>query len=385
MATKKGTMQKTSKTGVYRYISANDTKKKPDECYYIKFKLGGKQKLEKVGWSTEGYTIAFAEQLRSTRLQEHRHGKYIEHPTTLDELWPNVKRWFEANRKDAQNPIRHYRMYIQPHFGHWSAQNITKGDLNEFLLDIKEKELADQTIVHVMNTFRRIFKLSIDMGWYQGQNPFEGFGKYLPKPNNQRVRFLTQEEADLLLNELAEIDDDAYDLAIIALATGMRLGEIFKLRRQHINLEGEIIRIPDRKDKRTGTAYITPPIKEVLDRRSGYTDYLFPRYVGVGNKPPRLFTKTVDRLFNEGITDAQHKVTFHTLRHTFASWLVMRGWPLYVVRDLMGHKTIQMTERYAHLAPDQKREASTDLSQLFGTFEQESYQSKLLHLSAYKE
>ena len=50
-------------------------------------------------------------------------------------------------------------------------------------------------------------------------------------------------------------------------------------------------------------------------------------------------------------------VTFHTLRHTCASWLVMEGVPLFEVSKLLRHASIQMTERYAHLAPDHLRDA----------------------------
>jgi integrase len=65
---------------------------------------------------------------------------------------------------------------------------------------------------------------------------------------------------------------------------------------------------------------------------------------------------------NEGVTDARQKVVFHTLRHTFASWLVMRGVPLYDVAKLMGHNTIVMTQRYGHLAPDRLMASAAGLS-----------------------
>jgi integrase len=61
--------------------------------------------------------------------------------------------------------------------------------------------------------------------------------------------------------------------------------------------------------------------------------------------------------FNEGITDKRQKLVFHSLRHTFASWLAMQGTPIYTIAQLMGHKSITMSERYAHLSPDHKKEA----------------------------
>lgn len=370
-------MIKTKTPGVYKYVREKDNKAKPDECYYIKYKLGSKQKTEKVGWKSDGYTVAFAKEVRNERLQQYRHGEFIEQATTIDDLWPNVRRWMENNRKSAKDPIRQYNMYIQPRFGHRVVKDITKGELNEFMLSIKELGRSEQTILHIMNTFRRIIKLSIEMDWYAGKNPFDGFSHHFPKPDNQRVRFLTHAEVEQLLDRLIEIDDDAYDLACIGLWTGMRLGEIYKLRWQHINFDGGVIRIPDRKNKQTGTAYITDAVQAILDRRKGYEDYLFPRYKGAGNKPPRLFTKTVDELFNKGITDPRHKVTFHCLRHSFASHLAMKGWPLSIIRDLLGHKSITMTERYSHLMPDQKRDAVKSLDGVFDTSSRDNYRANL--------
>lgn len=64
---------------------------------------------------------------------------------------------------------------------------------------------------------------------------------------------------------------------------------------------------------------------------------------------------------NRGIKDRRERVCFHTLRHTFASWLVQKGYPLAMVGNLLGHKDIKMTMRYAHLAPNQARLAVSSL------------------------
>lgn len=61
------------------------------------------------------------------------------------------------------------------------------------------------------------------------------------------------------------------------------------------------------------------------------------------------------------ITDARQRVVFHSLRHTFASWLVQNGTPLYTVAKLMGHSTLEMTQRYSHLAPDTLKKAALSL------------------------
>ncbi len=76
--------------------------------------------------------------------------------------------------------------------------------------------------------------------------------------------------------------------------------------------------------------------------------------------------------FNKGITDNRQKVSFHTLRHTFASWLAIQGTSLYEIKELMGHKSIEMTERYAHLMPNVKLKAVNKLADDFVSFLTES-------------
>jgi site-specific recombinase XerD len=61
--------------------------------------------------------------------------------------------------------------------------------------------------------------------------------------------------------------------------------------------------------------------------------------------------------FNDGVEDTRYRVVFHTLRHTFGSWLAIRGESLQTIKELMGHRRISQTQRYAHLSPDMKRQA----------------------------
>jgi site-specific recombinase XerD len=75
----------------------------------------------------------------------------------------------------------------------------------------------------------------------------------------------------------------------------------------------------------------------------------------------KVYRLIADKLFNEGVTDRRQKVTFHTLRHTFASWLVENGTSLYSVKELLGHANFSMTQRYSHLAPDGLREAAKSI------------------------
>jgi len=92
-------------------------------------------------------------------------------------------------------------------------------------------------------------------------------------------------------------------------------------------------------------------------------DYIFKNKNGEKIETiSQSFARSVNRLkFNEGVGDRLQMVTFHTLRHTFASWLAMQGESLVTIRELMGHKSFEMTKRYAHLIPDHKKAAALNL------------------------
>ncbi len=85
----------------------------------------------------------------------------------------------------------------------------------------------------------------------------------------------------------------------------------------------------------------------------GKSELVFPGKNGKKRKQmSKTFERTVEKLgFNDGVQDRRQKLTFHSCRHTCASWLVQAGIPLFTVKEIMGHSTIALTGRYSHLAP----------------------------------
>ena len=186
-----------------------------------------------------------------------------------------------------------------------------------------------------------------------------------PKVDNTRQRYLTKEEANLLLATLKAENEQLWQISLLSLSTGMRAGEIFRLRGEHINLVERSIRIVDPKNGKNRNAYIP---ETAFDMLKGclleHGRLVFPTALGNPYRViPKPFRRIVKELgFNAGLTDPRDQVVFHTLRHTFASWLVQKDQPLFVVSELMGHTSLTMTKRYAHLSPERRSVATSVLN-----------------------
>jgi len=210
---------------------------------------------------------------------------------------------------------------------------------------------------------------------WSGENPCKGVA--FPSPNNARQRFLSPEEAAQVLESLRRRSEQVARIAALSLYGGLRLGEVLGLTWSNVDLTNGIIFVQDSKNKESRPIFTTEPIKQVLAELTpgAPADPLFK--TTAGNPVQQLsksFSLTVKELkLNEGISDRRERVSFHTLRHTCASWAVMAGVPLYLVSKALGHKTLTMTARYSHLSPDSHRaafEAVAQNSKMIGALHQ---------------
>jgi integrase len=372
-------MEKTKYMGVYSRESAGKRMKgnKLDICFYVTYRKEGRLIWEKVGWQGEGYSPKLASDIRSERLRMIRHGEELPKEKTkiprFSEMARSYLEWAKENKaRGGRDDSYLYKNHLKGPLANKRLNEITSFDLERLKSNLTKKELSPASVKHCLVLVREIYNKTREWGKYQGTNPVKGVK--MPTLNNQRQRFLSYAEADNLLAELKKVSESVHDQALISLHCGLRAGEIFNLRGQDLDFENGLIRIMDPKNKANRTAYMTQAVREMLKARlpENLNDLIFKdRWHGEKIESiSKTFQKAVDTLgFNKGVEDPRHRVVFHTLRHTFASWLALEGNlggnSILTIKELLGHKSLAMTERYSHLIPDMKKQAVLALEQSF--------------------
>jgi site-specific recombinase XerD len=364
----------------YRLHSTRKHGIKRDKYFAIRYQAQGKRIEEGLGWSSEGWT----EEKAALKLAELKTAAKIgEGPARLAE-----KREIEEKRKQAEKEAQeqaerenitfgcyfentYFPIYevgrkkestrkAKEHFTNWIEPVIGKTPLKEvksFAIEKIKKNIlaagnAPRSLQYVFATIRQAWNMARRDGLVMSDSPTKQVK--VPKVDNKRIRFLSHAEAETLLEVLRNKDRLAHDLALLSLHTGLRVGEMVNLKWNHIDLGRGIINVVDPKGGEGRAAFMTEKVKVMFEamKRRKPEDYVFIRSDGEHLKEmPRVFFEVVkDMGLNQDITDSRQKIVAHSLRHTYASWLVEAGVDLYTVKELMGHSVITMTERYAHLS-----------------------------------
>ena len=233
---------------------------------------------------------------------------------------------------------------------------ITSYDVEKFKSE-RIKEVSPATVNRAMAVLKSMFNRAIEWGKAKN-NPCKAVKLF--KESAPRLRFLEKEEIEKLL---ANCSKHLKPIVIVALNTGMRKGEILGLKWHDIDIQRNIIHLFDTKNSEKMEVPINDIVQRTLIAVPKHPDspYIFCNTKGEPFYNVRKsFSTTLDK---SGIINFH----FHDLRHTFASQLVMAGVDLNTVRELLGHKSLEMTLRYSHLSPDHKKRAVDVLSRQMDT------------------
>jgi integrase len=378
------TWKTTSVKGIrYREHPTRKHGVKADRYFCIRFQSNGKRVEESLGWASDGWTLDKATTLLAglreaarkgegpQRLQEKRdlaeRKRIVREEAKLQEerenipfetVWEQYRAHSKTTGKVPDTLRREknlYEYWLKPVLANRPLKMIAPIDLERVKSNMTKAERAPRSVQYALAVVRQVFNYADTNDLYHGPNPARKVKIKLG--DNRRQRFLSQEEAVLLLTECKRRSPDLHDMVLLSLHTGLRASEIFRLTWARLDFSLNRITVSNTKNGDTRYTYMTGAVRDMfLSRRENAKDgqeLIFPAHgerVSVSN----AFDRAVEALkLNVGISkkDRANRIVFHSLRHSFASWSAMAGTPMHTLAELMGHRTLAMTMRYSHLSP----------------------------------
>lgn len=293
------------------------------------------------------YTVNQGKEPEITRIKNH----------AFKDLADEYKKWAEGRQNSAK--VKEY--VINSHLAQFNAFPLRRFNTalaEQFQTELIGKEFANAYVNKVINILKHMFSKAVEWEMVE-EDVLRRVRKVRMLRENKRLRYLTFEECSTLIEAC---DKHLKPIVITALNTGMRRGEILGLKRSNLDLTNGFILLDKTKNGERREIPINATVKAIFQAAPRRLDsqYVF-HHPGDGTPYTDIkhsFTKACNAA---KLTDLH----FHDLRHTFASHLVMSGVDLATVKELLGHKDIKMTLRYAHLAPSHKMKAVDILNDAF--------------------
>jgi len=259
---------------------------------------------------------------------------------------------YAKKKRSWKDTDRIYLKNLAAFFGHKYLSDVTSMTVQKYRLQRQEQRTPRGNIVSVATVNRELSCLRCLFGraieWeYLKENPVKKIK--FEKENNRRVRFLEKDELKRLLDVSKPV---LKAVILLAVNTGMRRDEIRTLKWRDIDIQRGIITLRTTKNGETRRVPLNSTAKEVLLGLSKHPEgpYVFYKKDGTTFCNRQAFETALRR------ADIQD-FRFHDLRHTAASYLAMAGVDLNTIREILGHKTIDMVLRYAHLSPEHRSRA----------------------------
>jgi integrase len=289
--------------------------------------------------------------------------------------------WRLLNRKNAQADLARVKVNFLQGFGKLPLQGITPLLIEKWRSKKLSKGTKPATVNRDINILKSALAKAVEWGFIES-NPLTTFKpvkvdklakvRYLDKEEIERLRrVLDEREASLIEGrrsanewrrdrEYPELPADSLDymrsLILLSINTGLRRGEILSLTWENVVLDMAVLTVVGDTAKSGKTRHIPLNAEALNILREWRQRTLSQRFVFSGKDGEKL--KSVKKAWTRILKLAQiKKFRWHDLRHHFASRLAMGGVDLNTIRELLGHSDIQMTLRYAHLAPQHKAKA----------------------------
>jgi site-specific recombinase XerD len=329
-------------------------REKGSGIYWVRFvDVDGKRKARCVGIFSDAVDFYEAEKVRIRRrivapVAGHRGVRF-------GQLIDDAVKHIETSHRDQRNFSQRLEM-VREQFGHRVVESITPAEIADWFATMtEERKWEPATVNRYRAAMSKAFKIGI-----QNRKVNSNPARLVPQRKEPagKIRFLSDAE-EVRLRKALQGRPMCIPQLDVALNTGMRKSEQFSITWDQVDVEQKYIHLSTTKNGSDRYVSLNSQVLRVLkELKETHARLKLPAdstlFVSAQKKPmsdPReWFAAACDEAEITG-------VTWHTLRHTFASRLVMAGVDLKTVQDLMGHKTIAMTARYAHLSPAHKLSA----------------------------
>ena len=355
---------RTDYRGVY-WIEGTGANGKPERIYYIEFRKDGRLVTEKAGRARQDdMTPARANKLRTMKIEgkiptnkEMREAKAKAKEEaalkwTLERLWVEYRGQRTENKALSVDSNR-FDKYLKADFGSKEPAELIQLDIDRLRLNLLKK-LSPQTVAHVLGLLKRIVNFGVNKGLCEGP----GFKIQLPRVSNEKTEDLTPKQLEALLTAIdATEHKTGAAMMRLALFTGMRRGEMFKLKWTDIDFDRGFILLRGPKGGTDQRVPLNDEARKLLEShpRTKGTPLVFP---GRGGRQLQNIRYQVNAIKKAAGLPEEFRA-LHGLRHVYASMLASSGRvDLYQLQRLLTHKTPRMTQRYAHLRDEALKAAS---------------------------
>ncbi len=383
---------KTNYPGVYYREARRIGGKGSEKVYYVVFKKDGRMHEEKAGRQyADGMTAARAAGIRAERIEgkrlsrkeirelEKARKKAEATRWTIDRLWEEY-RIQKPGLKGVITDENRYQNYIKARFGDKEPKEIIQFDVDRLRIRLLKKR-SPQTVKHVLALLKRIVNFGVKKHLCQGLS----FTMEMPKVHNLVTEDLTPDELSRLLEAVNnDSDTQAGNMMKIALFTGMRRGEILRLRWDDVNLERGFLTIRDPKGGPHQKIPLNEAAREVLESQlRSNSPLVFP---GNGGRQRTVLNSRFLNRIKEKAGLPKGFRPLHGLRHVYASMLASSGKvDMYTLQKLLTHKSPVMTQRYAHLRDEALKRAADVAGDLIEQALNGKGQDRVVHLEDKKE
>lgn len=369
---------KTNYPGVIYIVGAAAGRSGNEKIYYIRYRKNGKLIEEKAGRQfQDDMTPARAAGIRAKRIEgeelsntaRRKEEQRSKERWTIEKIWDEYQKQFPGEETPKADLSR-WRLYLKKPFSSKEPHELVKLDIDRIRISLLKKR-SPQTVKHVLALLRRIINFGVDQGFI-APLPFK---ITMPSVDNIKTEDLTPDQLQSLLTVLEKTKyTTAATMMKLALFTGMRRGEIFKLQWADLDFHRGFIHIREPKGGKSQKIPMNTKARELLQGiPETDSEYLFPARNG---GPRKDINKDVNKIKKEAKLPAEFR-PMHGLRHLFATMLANSGTvDMYTLQKLLTHKSPEMTQRYAHYRDEAMQRAANQVDDILSDAMKQKPQDK---------